>query len=407
MIFLDKLTKGDLIIYEDENDKIEIEIKLWGEFTWKKYVINTLPSQFPEYEFEGISQQKGEYYVTTYQLEAKKYQHYIYKLNHIGEVTFYQATPKVCYQLRKNQIEGKERYNYLESDGELREGFSLSLPTTLVVLDEKYNKIKEIHYYTKEKDERSGEVDRKLDNHDYLYLADNHYILSGFEIKTVYDFPGYEGKAFEVWNSKIQEVKDGKVLWEFQSIEHKQLYQYCDEQNKDMMTYEPYLDYMHFNAIKVDPTDGNLVCSFRNIDAIIKLDRQTGNIIWVLGGIGDEFGLTEQQKFSKQHSISFLSDHSLLIYDNGCKDKKTRILIIKIDEQKKAIEKFTHYNLGIYAVRMGAVQAIQEEDHTYLVTYGVGDNPYGFQELNLETLEPITSFKLKENNALYCVNKSD
>ena len=34
MIFLDKLTKGDLIIYEDENDKIEIEAFLYDETLW-------------------------------------------------------------------------------------------------------------------------------------------------------------------------------------------------------------------------------------------------------------------------------------------------------------------------------------------------------------------------------------
>lgn len=34
MIFLNELTKGDLIIYEDENDKIEIEAFLYDETIW-------------------------------------------------------------------------------------------------------------------------------------------------------------------------------------------------------------------------------------------------------------------------------------------------------------------------------------------------------------------------------------
>lgn len=34
MIFLNELTKGDLIIYEDENDKIEIEAFLYNETIW-------------------------------------------------------------------------------------------------------------------------------------------------------------------------------------------------------------------------------------------------------------------------------------------------------------------------------------------------------------------------------------
>lgn len=34
MILLNELTKGDLIIYEDENDKIEIEAFLYDETIW-------------------------------------------------------------------------------------------------------------------------------------------------------------------------------------------------------------------------------------------------------------------------------------------------------------------------------------------------------------------------------------
>lgn len=34
MIVLNELTKGDLIIYEDENDKIEIEAFLYDETIW-------------------------------------------------------------------------------------------------------------------------------------------------------------------------------------------------------------------------------------------------------------------------------------------------------------------------------------------------------------------------------------
>ncbi len=34
MIFLNELNKGDLIIYEDENDKIEIEAFLYDETIW-------------------------------------------------------------------------------------------------------------------------------------------------------------------------------------------------------------------------------------------------------------------------------------------------------------------------------------------------------------------------------------
>ncbi len=323
----------------------------------------------------------------------------------MGEVTFYKATPSICFNFKKVEIDGKKRYTYLQASKELGEGISTTLPSKLMVLDENYSQINEISYFTDKENTNNTNYEKKLDSHDYLYLSDNHYLLAGFEMKTVYDFPSHEKEAFCVWNCKIQEVLNGEILWEFESIKNPNLYHYCNENTMKIMSHESYLDYMHFNSMQIDPIDGNLLCSFRNIDSIIKLDRKTGKIIWVLGGIGDEFGLTEDQKFSNQHSISFLSNHSILIYDNGCKNKKTRVIVIQLEEQNKTIKEYHSYDLNIISAWMGSVQAINEEKNTYLVTYGVGNNPYGFQELNLETLEPITSFKLKENNSLYCVNK--
>lgn len=66
------------------------------------------PSNFPEYEWEGKSQEYGEYYLTTYQLQSKRNQHYIYKLNAMGEVTFYKATPSICFNFKKVEIDGKK-----------------------------------------------------------------------------------------------------------------------------------------------------------------------------------------------------------------------------------------------------------------------------------------------------------
>ncbi len=388
-----------------EENKIILETKLLGESNWKKYTINTLPSQFPSYEFEGESQEEGDYYITTYELQANKSQHYIYKLNQVGKVVFYKATPKVCYNFKKNCVDNEIRYTYLESFGYLSEGFTLSLPTKLVVLDQQYNKINEIYYFNQEEDKGRTDEDRKLDNHDYLYLADNHYILAGFEKKTVFNFPNHKKEPFDVWNCKIQEVIDGKIVWEFESIKNENIYHYCNEKNTKVMTLEPTLDYMHFNSMAIDEKDGNLICSFRNIDAIMKIDRKTGNVIWVLGGVGDEFSLKNEQQFSNQHSLSFLSNHAILIYDNGCSNKKTRILKIQLDEKNKKIQDFKHYDLESFSIRMGSVQTVNEQKNTYLITYGVGKRKYGFQEINLETLEPIASFKLKESNSLYCVNK--
>ena len=168
---------------------------------------------------------------------------------------------------------------------------------------------------------------------------------------------------------------------------------------------DEYVNNMYFNSMEIDPLDGNLICSFRVIDAIIKINRTTGKIMWILGGKGDEFGLTQEQKFSKQHSISYLSDHSILIYDNGEEKQETRVIIVKLNEEKKQIEKYESYNLNIYAPRMGSIQKINEEEKKYLITYGSGKHESAFEEINIETLKVDFKFKIVGDSTLYCVNK--
>lgn len=302
------------------------------------------------------------------------------------------------YNFKKNNINGKIRYTYLEKTTDIYEGINDAVQCKLVVLDEMYNEINRIGYLTEK-----GEINSEC--HDYYYLGENNYIICAYTEAKVTDVPKSEGQEINIWNFRMQEIKEGKILWEFQSIKNKQLYENYSIKDIEIGDFEEPINYMHFNSMEIDPIDGNLICSFRNQDAIIKISRKTGEIIWTLGGKGDEFGLTESQKFSKQHSISYLSSHEILIYDNGPNNRKTRILKIGLNEQDKTIQSYKSYDLKTYAPRMGSVEVVNESENIYLITYGTGKNKYAFEELNLETGQSYFRFSIEPNNSLYCVNK--
>ena len=75
-------------------------------------------------------------------------------------------------------------------------------------------------------------------------------------------------------------------------------------------------DYMHSNTIEPDPRDGSLYVSCRNMNSILKIDRESGDIIWRLGENGD-FEMDSQDRFYHQHSPELQPNGNLLIYDNG------------------------------------------------------------------------------------------
>ena len=374
--------------------KIQLDIKFWGELGYKTIFLNTVPSNFTKYEVEINSPTEGEYYLSTYLRENKNSGNYIYKLDNQGRLIFYKKTENIAFNFKKIENEDGIQYSYVESIGKGYEGNSSSIPSKLIILDSKYNKIQEIMY-----DEQTN-----VENHDYIYFNKNHYIICAYEKQTARAFDDIN---YSIWNCKIKEVENNNTLWEFKSTDYDNLYNYYNENGKSKGNFRPsvYLNYMHFNSMAVDPTDNNLVCSFRNIDSLIKINRSTGKIMWILGGDGDEFNLTQDQKFSKQHSVSFLSDGTILLYDNGEKTGNTRILKIKLDEQNKKVVNYERYDLGIYIARMGAVKCLDEEKQIYLLTYGMGDTKYAFEEINLNTKETYFKYKLNVSNYLYCVNK--
>ncbi len=74
----------------------------------------------------------------------------------------------------------------------------------------------------------------------------------------------------------------------------------------------------HANAIEID-NDGNILVSFRNMDEVTKINRQTGDIIWRLGGENNQFTFINDplNGFSHQHGIRRLANGNILLFDNG------------------------------------------------------------------------------------------
>ena len=319
-----ELNLGTIEISVDSKIEIEIEYK-FGETI--KYVVNTMNTEFPSYSVDGQSEYEGDYYMSTYSFDYNT-NHFIFKLDEAGKIKYYKKTNKVAFDFRKETTEnGDTRYMYLEAVDDNFEGLTSLLPSDLVIMDENYNEIERINYLLE-----NGES-IPLENHAYLYLGENHYILTAYKAVAKETTIESETKKVYVMDSYIQEIKDGKIIWEFNTTKYPELYKYS---SLDDLDYEkPYQDYVHINSMEIDKTDGNLLCSYRNIDAVIKIDRKSGELIWILGGKGDEFGLTDKQKFSKQHSAISIGNNTIMVYDNGNSNKKSRVLKIKIDERIK------------------------------------------------------------------------
>ena len=112
----------------------------------------------------------------------------------------------------------------------------------------------------------------------------------------------------------------------------------------------------HLNSIGYNASDDSLVFSFRNQDAIIKIDRKTKAVRWILCHHKDwsrwnSYRLTLDKTFTRgledfpysQHDVKVLPNNNILLFDNGRKDAKNRAVEYRVDEKKKIVSLVWEY----------------------------------------------------------------
>ena len=129
------------------------------------------------------------------------------------------------------------------------------------------------------------------------------------------------GSAHEiVLDSVVQEIDIATGLVEFQwdSLDHVPLTaSYVRAPKKQYGPGNPY-DYFHVNSVQLD-RDGTLIISARNTWAAYKVSRQTGAIIWTLGGKHSSFKMGAGASFAFQHDVRVQAagDALVTMFDDG------------------------------------------------------------------------------------------
>jgi hypothetical protein len=155
------------------------------------------------------------------------------------------------------------------------------------------------------------------DIHEFRILENGNYLITGTTI-TSEDLSGYifngvsGGISTPVRSLVIQEFEEGDLIFDWKSIDHIHPEAFIDGYNFDSNNF----DYVHGNAVEED-SEGNFLVSMRHTDAIYKIDRSTGEVIWVLGGSFNQFDFTNDDGFSGQHDVRVLANGNITLFDNG------------------------------------------------------------------------------------------
>lgn len=317
----------------------------------RNVVLETCPEYIAEYTLLGSTYNDyGHFYLSDFSTN------YAIELNGHGDVVFYlYDNNEPMHDFKKTVADdGNTYYTYFAND-------------KFKLLDENYNFIKEIGLTETPK---LG-VYTDIDCHDIILYNPNHYYVFSYLPRNLGEL-GTETPDYLALATYIQEVKDGEVVFEWDSSDYPQFKDGAiniGQNIADGRGSNETNDYMHMNSIFVDPKDGNLIISLRHQCAVVKISRETGEIIWTLGGKYDDYGLTDEQTFAYQHTATYLNDGSLMIFNNGNDKQNSNVMRFVLDEENHKITDFVKFDFGNrFSPACGS--AFQIDDNHILVGWG-------------------------------------
>jgi len=256
------------------------------------------------------------------------------------------------FDLRVQEYQGEPVLTYFKGPGEDGWGYG-----DIFLLDE--------HYHVVTTVTTGGSLPaHETDFHDTVITEDDTMLVMAY-VTTQTDLSSVGGPA-DGWvhEGVVQEIdiETGEVLFEWSSLDHVPVTDSLEDfeaefeeqqdriaagdEHAELGTRDKPYDYFHINSATLDD-DGNILISARHTHAVYKLDRDTGEIVWTLGGPASDFDMPDETVFAWQHSAVRDEDGTLLLFDNHVREpdaeESSRGLRLALDEDAMTAELVTEY----------------------------------------------------------------
>ena len=229
----------------------------------------------------------------------------------------------------------------------------------LVILDQAYRVIRRIRTVN----------GFKPDLHEFEITPEGRAVLISYPIVRQNLRPVKGKRRGLVVDSVIQEVEiaTGLVTFEWHSLGNIPLRESFSRPRPGT----PF-DYAHTNSVNID-ADGDFLMSARNTWAGYKIDRETGRILWRLGGKRSTFRLPRAAQFAWQHDIARRADGAITVFDNSAFPpvrKFSRALAIRLNHSNRTARLLsaTRHPRRLLAATQGNQQSLPNGN--FLVGWG-------------------------------------
>jgi hypothetical protein len=168
--------------------------------------------------------------------------------------------------------------------------------------------------------------DGPTDEHELQTLPNGDHLLITYGVKKGVDLTGLSGLTSNetIADCKIEELDPGgNLVWSWLTSDHVDPVREPLEPLTVMINGQPVIDVFHCNSIDVD-SQGNLLLSLRQANAVLYISRSTGKVVWKLGGsMYSKDGATliaptndPEATFNEQHDARFRPNGNVTLFDD-------------------------------------------------------------------------------------------
>jgi len=212
------------------------------------------------------------------------------------------------------------------------------------------------------------------DGHDIQLLPNGNALVLGIEAHAVDSrrlFAGGVASAIRLDATLSETTPDGAIAWRWSTWSRISEAEMTTDPTKPL---DPtYYEVVHANSIEPMP-DGDILVSLRNIGSVVKLGRQTGEIVWRLGGTRSDFRIKGDPLggFYRQHDARLVGPNRILLFDNGNQHEpaESRVVEYRLDPEAKTATMVWQFRRSpaLFARVSGSVQRLSNGNT--LVSWG-------------------------------------
>lgn len=172
------------------------------------------------------------------------------------------------------------------------------------------------------------EADSLFFHHDAIINEAGNYVVVAAGLRT---YPSGDTTITVIDESLLEFDSDGNIVWTWRMLDHFDAYDAVPSNG----FFIPILganaiNWGHLNTVYQD-SDGNYMLSFKEWHQIVKVNSETGEVMWKLGGDDGDIEFQLGDEFGDQHQINRTPVGTYIMYDNTGLDTLSRILEFSIE----------------------------------------------------------------------------